>query len=725
MKKAIYHISGFDCANCAAKVERHLNKKENVYSAVIDFANERLFITYRGQPFTEEEILSAIKEVESDPVRLEPISTGKVKKTKLFDVKDYILIGRIVVSIILMVAARVLQFIMFKDIEAWQTEANAWILILLYSIALVICLYDIVWDVIKNIIHLSNPIDEHLLMTVSCIGAFCIAFFKGAEPVFFDGVMVLVLFQIGELLEDVLSKKSKAAISNAVDLRADIANLVTDNKITQVKPDMLHVGDNIVVRVGEIVPVDGVVIDGEGSLDTSSLTGEPLPVDVRKESHVLSGTILKSGSITLRVEKVFADSTIYKIMELVQNSGERKSKVDKFITRFARFYTPAVFLIAIAFLVIYGAVTGDWAIAAYRSVFVLIVGCPCAIVISVPLAYFAGIGLASKLGVVVKGASYLDQLCKSGVLFIDKTGTLTYGNFEVTKLVPNGVSKQELETALLAAESRSNHPIAKAIVLHKNTAELALKQEHYEELAGYGTRTTYDGKIIYAGNHALLEKEGISAPVIEQNGTIIYVAKDGKYIGYALLQDIVRDKAKTLIKKLSSVGVKTVLLSGDTYDNVSNVSKEVGIEEFHAKLLPQEKTKYVEEAIAEQRGRKTVLFAGDGINDTPSIIRADVGFAMGGIGSDVAVENADVVIMQDHPLKIYHAIKIARKTRAVAIFNIVFAISIKVAVMILNFVLPETSFLYAYLPILDVLSDTGLTLILVANSLLLFYRKIE
>ena len=537
--------------------------------------------------------------------------------------------------------------------------------------------------------------------------------------------MVLVLFQIGELLEDVLSKKSKAAISNAIDLRADVANLVTNDKVVTVKPDTLKEGDLIVVRVGEIVPVDGVVIEGEGSLDTSSLTGEPLPVDVRKDSHVLSGTILKSGSLTLKVEKVFSDSTIYKIMELVQNSGERKSKVDKFITRFARFYTPAVFVIAVMFLVIYGLITNDWAMAAYRSVFVLIVGCPCAIVISVPLAYFAGIGLASKIGVVIKGASVLDQLCKSGVLFVDKTGTLTYGNFEVTKMIPNGIKDDELKTYVLAAESRSNHPIAKAVVLHQNVGELALKQEHYEELAGYGVRTHYEGKCILAGNHALMEKEGISAPLIEENGTVIYVACDKKYVGYVLLQDIVRDKAKQLVCKLNAIGVKTILLSGDTIKNVEDVAHEVGIEEFHAKLLPQEKTKYVEEEIVKQRGYKTVLFAGDGINDTPSIIRADVGFAMGGIGSDVAVENADAVIMQDHPLKIYHAIKIARMTKAVAIFNIVFAILIKVAAMILNFVLPETSFLYAYLPIIDVVSDTGLTLILVLNSLLLFYRKVR
>lgn len=719
MKKYIYSIKGFDCANCASKVEKHLNTKINIRSCVIDFQNDRMFIIYQDTPYTKEELLSFIKEVEDDPIEIEDANQLKKKKEKLFDKKTIFLLIRIAVVVALMVTGLIVSKVMFPDIENWQNEQNAWIPISIYVVALALGIYDILWEVIEHIIHLQNPIDEHLLMTLSTAGAFCIAFFKEAEPVFFDGVMVLALFQVGELIESMLSKKSKQAIADAIDLRADFANLVTDNKIVKVSPDKLNINDKIVIHVGEIVPVDGIVCDGTGDLDTSSLTGESMPLSVKNGDHVLSGTILKNGSLTLKVEKLFHESTISKIMELVQNSGEHKSKVDKFITRFARWYTPFVLLVAIAFFLIFGFVTKDWAAATYRSVFVLIVGCPCAIVISVPLAYFAGIGLASKIGVIIKGANILDQLCNPGVLFVDKTGTLTYGNFAVTKIVPNGITEDEFMTYLLSAESRSNHPIAKAIILHRNTAELALKQENYEELAGYGTHTNYEGHDIYAGNIDLLKNNGIDVPEINEIGTVIYVSSDGKFVGYVVLNDVIRDKAKTLVKKLNELKVKIVLLSGDTLENVKSVAEQVGIKEYHAKLLPIDKTKYVDEAMQSKKKKETVLFAGDGINDTPSIMKADVGFAMGGIGSDVAVENADVVIMQDHPLKIYHSIKIARLTRAVAIFNIVFALTIKVAVMVLTLTIPN------FPPIFDILSDTGLTVLLAINSVLIIYRKIK
>lgn len=723
MNKAIYHISGFDCANCASHAEEHLNKHEAVQSASIDFNNERLFITFREAPLSQDEILAVIKEVEDDPIRLEPVAS-KREKQKLIGKDEIIMMIRIALSIILMVTARVLSHFLGveEDFETigfnWQAS-NHIIVLVIYLVALAICIYDVIWEVIENIIKKRNPIDEHLLMTLSCLGAFSIAFFPNVEPVFFDGVMVLVLFQIGELLEKILSKKSKAAISEAIDLRADFANLITDNKVVQVKPDTLNVGDKIIIHIGEIVPVDGKVVSGEGTLDTSSLTGETMPVYVNEGKNVISGASLKTGSITVLVEKVLNDSTISKIMELVENSGEHKSKVDKFITKFARFYTPAVLGIAIIFTIIFGLATGEWATALYRGVFVLIVGCPCAIVISVPLAYFAGIGLASKIGVVIKGANVLDQLVDVGVLFVDKTGTLTYGNFEVTKMENVGVSLEDFKTALFSAESRSNHPIAKAIILHQNTAELALKQENYEEIAGFGTSTIYMGDEILAGNRNLLISHGINCPEITDYGTVVYVAKNSKYIGYALLRDVARPKAKELISRLDKLGIRTVLLSGDTEINVMNISKEVGIKEYYSGLLPQEKVTYVGKAINEKTNRKSVVFAGDGINDTPSIMRADVGFAMGGIGSDVAVENADAVIMQDHPLKIYHAIKIARMTKHVAIFNIIFAITVKVIVMILTMVINN------FPPVIDALSDTGLTVLLVINSLLLFYRKVE
>ncbi|MCQ2801484.1 MAG: cadmium-translocating P-type ATPase [Bacilli bacterium] len=717
-KKVVYHISGFDCANCAAKVERYLNKQEIIHSATIDFSNERLYINYKDEPLQTDDLIKLIKEVEDDPLRIEKLQAGRNVKNSFLNKHFYFMLGRIAFSAILMLVTRL------------AIPENMYVLqAILYGIAAFVCLYDIVWRVIKNIIKLRNPIDMNLLLTLSTVGVFTLSILvtKGVmEPGNFevdlmDGVMVIVLFQIGELFEHIATGKSKDAISNAIDLRADTANLITDNKVVEVKPETLKVGDKIIVRIGEIVPADGEIIDGQGTLDVSSLTGEPMPVDALVGHNALSGSILRSGSITIKVNKVFADSTISKILELVQSSGERKAKAEKFITKFARIYTPVVFLTGILFAVISGLVSHIWTQSIFGGLAILVVSCPCAIVISVPLAYFAGIGLASRRGIVIKGANYLDSLCKVGTLFIDKTGTLTYGNFEVSELVPVEVSEKELETALLAAESRSNHPIAKAICLHKNVSSLALLQKNYEEVPGLGVKTEFEGNVILAGNVDLLKNEGIVVKEADVGGTAIYVAKNGKYIGHVVLKDVVRDKAKLLVKKLNEMGIKIVLLSGDKETTVKEVADAVGIKEYHAKLLPQDKTKYVEKAIDFAEKGHLIAFAGDGINDTPSIIRADVGFAMGGIGSDVAVENSDVVIMQDHPLKIYDSIKIAKKTKFVAIFNIVFALLIKVVVisLILADVLGKASMLVA------VLADTGLTVLLTLHSLSLIYRKIK
>lgn len=718
-KKVIYHISGFDCPNCAAKVERFLNKQDFISSATIDFSNERLYVNYRENPLSVDELKELIKKVENDPLRIEETQKkGKNEKHSIFTKEFFIICARVLISAVILIISK----IVFGEGEGDNFIPS----LIMLSIALIIVLYDILWKVIQNIIHLRNPIDMYLLLTISSVGVFVVKILietnvlvQGNVPVdMMDGVLVVILYQIGELFEKIATGKSKDAISNAIDLRADTANLVTDDKVVQVKPETLKVGDKIIVRIGEIIPADGEIIDGQGTLDMSSLTGEPMPVDALIGMNALSGSILRTGSITVRVNKVFADSTISKILELVQSSGEHKAKAEKFITKFARIYTPAVFFIGILFALISGFM-GNWTEGIYRGLAVLVVSCPCAIVISVPLAYFAGIGLASKRGVVIKGANYLDSLCKIGVLFLDKTGTLTYGNFEVTDIVPVGVSKDEFLEYLYAAESRSNHPIAKAIVLHKNISNLALMQESYEEIPGLGTKTIYKKHLIYAGNYDLLKTNNIAVDEIEAGGTVVYVAKDNKFIGYIVLKDIVRDKAKILIQKLDKLGIKTVLLSGDKESTVREVAMQVGIKEYHSKLLPQDKTKYVEDAINNRVDNKLVAFAGDGINDTPSIIRSDIGFAMGGIGSDMAVENADIVIMQDHPLKIYDSIQIAKKTKRVAIFNIVFSLLVKITVI--------TLFLTGVVSNMEVavFADTGLTVLMTLNSLLIIYRKIK
>lgn len=722
-KKIVYHISGFDCPNCAAKVERFLNKQENISSATIDFTNERMYISYRDEPLELESIKELIKKIDDDPLRIELLNKGSLSEKHTILTKPFIIsCVRILTSALIVLITR----LVFGEITTTSPLSTFIPALICYSVALIIVLYDIFYKFLQNIIHRRNPIDMYLLLTLSSVGVFVVFILlytgvlkDGGIPVdIMDGVLVVILYQVGELFEQAATNKTKDAISKAIDLRADSANLILEDKVIKVKPDTLKVEDKIIVHIGEIIPSDGQVIDGQGSLDMSSLTGEPIPVDALKGMNVLSGAILLSGSLTIQVNKVFADSTISKILELVQSSGEHKARAEKFITKFARIYTPLVLLIGIVFALISGLL-GNWTEGIYRGLAILVVSCPCAIVISVPLAYFAGIGLASKRGVVIKGANYLDSLCNVGVLFVDKTGTLTYGNFEVTDVVPIGVSKDELLEAIYSAESRSNHPIAKAIVLHKNISELALMQESYEEIAGLGVKTIYNKHVILAGNIDLLKKNNIEVDELDVAGTPIYVAKDNKFIGYVVLKDIVRDKAKLLIENLKKHDIKVILLSGDKETTVKEVANQVGIDEYHSKLLPIDKTKYVEEAIANRKDKKCIAFAGDGINDTPSIIRSDIGFAMGGIGSDVAVENADIVIMQDHPLKIYDSILIAKKTRRVALFNIIFSLLVKIVVIVLILTKVVSSMEIA------IIADTGLTVLMTLNSLLLFYRKIK
>ena len=714
-KKVVYRICGFDCPNCAAKTERHLNKHESIESASIDFTNERMAITYKSEELTIDDLKCVIKEVESDELTITSIDTKK-EEHKVFDKEFFFTLARIIVSTLIAVFTKI--FVNY--------ETHFHIAIILYSIAVMICLYDILWKLIRNIIKLNNPIDMNLLLSISCIGVLVLGslIHYGVLPMGpfeidpLDGVMVIGLYQVGELFEHVATNKSKNAIHKAVNLRADTANLLVNDKVIVVAPEDLKVGDTIIVNVGDMIPVDGVIVSGTGSLDTSSLTGESMPVDVKENDNILSGSIVKSGSLTLKVSKAFVDSTVSKIMELVESSGERKAKAEKFITKFARIYTPIVFITGISYAVIYGLVTKQWPMAIFGGLSILVVACPCAIVISVPLAFFAGIGLASKHGIIVKGSNYLDSLCNIGTLFIDKTGTLTYGNFKLSDVVPTS-SKEELLEALYCAECRSNHPLAKAVMSGVDSSKYLNQIVTYNEIAGRGIETMVNYDIIVAGNIGFLREKSVNCEDIEVNGTVIHVAKNGKYLGYVTLKDQLREDAKDLVEKLSKIGVKVVLLSGDKELSVKEVSNEVGIEEYHHSLLPSDKTKYVEEAV-DSRGRKLISFAGDGINDTPSIIRADVGFAMGGVGSDVAIENADIVLMNDNPKKIYDSIIIAKKTRRVAIFNIIFSLTVKVAVIALIL----AGLLGQYGMLIAVLADTGLTVLMVLNSLLLIYRKV-
>lgn len=627
------------------------------------------------------------------------------------------MLARIIASVLIVVFTKI--FVNYQD--------NFILALVLYTVAALICLYDILWKVIKKIIHLRNPIDMNLLITISSLGVIVLGSLihyqvlpEGPFEIdLYEGVLVVALYQVGELFEHIASNKSRQAIHSALDLRIKRAHLLKGESVIDVAPEELKVGERIIVNVGDAVPVDGLVVSGEGSLDTSSLTGESLPVFVKENTSVLSGSIVKDGSLIIEVLKPYKESTVFRIMELIDSSSEKKSKAEKFISKFARVYTPIIFISGITYALIFGFVTNQWPLAIFGGLAILVVACPCAIVISVPLAYFAGVGLSSKRGIIIKGTNYLDSLCNLGTLFIDKTGTLTYGNFIVDE-VNATENKDNLLSALYISESRSNHPIAKAITSDVDVSKFASKIDKYEEFAGQGIKATCGKDIYLAGTAVFLKKNGVNLEEVESPYTTVFVSKNNAYLGYVVLKDQIREDAKALIEKLHKLGVNVVLLSGDKEQIVKSVSNDLGIKEYYSSLLPSDKTKYVEQAI-NNRGKKLVGFAGDGINDTPSIVRADIGFAMGGIGSDVAVKNADIVLMEDNPKRIVDAVRIAKKVRRVALFNIIFSLALKATVigLIIGGAMGQFGMLAA------VLADTGLTVLMIINSLLVFYRKID
>lgn len=704
MIKKAYNIKGFDCANCATKVEEYLNKREEISYARLDFAGDKLYINFKSNELSIEKIKEIISEVEDDPIEIYPLSINKKTTTKIVTKDIVYLLIRILVSISLLVAGKFI----FPGHEFSLTN------MLINLLSMVIISYDIFWKSIKKVIKLQNPFDEYFLIVIASTGAFILACLNTND--YLDGILVVVLFQIGQVIESIATNRSKSAIVSAIDMRAELANLIENGQIKVVNPRELKVDDRIIVKVGEIIPVDGVILSGEGNIDTSSLTGEFIPVHAKEGEDVFSGTILKSGSLTIKVKKEFSQSTVSKILELVTSSGERKSKADKFITKFAKIYTPVVMLISALFILFGGLISGNWSNFIFRGLEFLVVACPCAIVISVPLAYFSAIGLASKNGIVIKGTNYLDEFVRLGKLFTDKTGTLTRGTFTIQKVVTSEISEEKLLDYLYAAECLSSHPIGKAICHGQDIKQYALAQTNYTEISGLGVKTTYNGRNIIAGSTKLLDENNISYIKNQDNGTLVYVAVDGKYVGYVKLSDTEKEDAQPMVDLLHKEGVEIILLTGDKKDNAKQVCESLGIDRWHAELLPDQKEKIIEQEM--ENYKKSVAYIGDGVNDAPSIVRSDIGIAMGGIGSDIAVENADVIIMNDDPAKVYDAIKIGKIARKTSIFNIAFALAIKIGVMIICALLDVPMFV-------AVLADTGLTVLLVINSLLILTRNVK
>ena len=636
------------------------------------------------------------------------------------------------ITVVLLIAAVLIEHYHLSFIHY---PLSTWQLLLVYLIPYLIIGHETLHEAWEGIMK-GDAFNEHFLMSVATIGALCIGFLPGAETEFPEAVFVMLFFQIGELFEGYAEGKSRASIAHLMDIRPDIAHL-EDSQLKDISPEKVAVGSVIVIRPGEKVPLDGVIIEGNSALNTVALTGESLPRDVKVGDEVISGCVNLSGVLRVRTTKAFGESTVAKIINLVENAGENKSQSEAFITRFARVYTPIVVFLAIALAVIPTLLGGAFATWLYRALMFLVVSCPCALVISVPLTFFGGIGGASRKGILVKGANYMDVLAKVGTVVFDKTGTLTHGQFVVTAVHDSLECRTESVEFATAAESASGKSCgavanSKLSTLNSQLLHLAAHVEHFtthpigaalrdafpdeatdgcevsevEEIAGHGIRAKVGGRIVCVGNTKMMDSIGAQWHDCHHVGTIIHVAIDGQYSGHIVINDKIKDDSAEAIEALKNLGVeKTVMLTGDRKEVADNVAKTLGLSEYHAELLPADKVKYI------ASGQwKVVAFVGDGINDAPVLARADVGIAMGGLGSDAAIEAADVVIMDDKPSKIALAIKIARRTLAIARQNVWFAIGVKIAVLILAALGIATMWLAVF-------ADVGVTVLAVLNAM--------
>lgn len=580
-------------------------------------------------------------------------------------------------------------------------EANYWFSFSIFAAAYIVLGYDIVLSALKNIFK-GRVFDENFLMTIASIGAFII----GDHP---EAAAVMLFYQIGEALQDKAVEKSRRSITELMDIRPDYANIEIDGKIKAVSPAEVQIGSIIIVRPGEKIPLDGTVEKGETFLDTSALTGESVPRKVTAGDAVLSGSINTSSPVYIRVDKEFSESTVSKILDMVEHAQSKKAHSEKFITVFARYYTPIVVIAALLLAFIPPLFAGEFTKWLYRGLMFLVVSCPCALVVSIPLGFFAGIGCASKNGILIKGSSYLEQLSMLDTVVFDKTGTLTKGIFTVNKIYAVDDESSLLETAAYA-EFYSSHPIAVSIKNAFGADIDAGRISDYKEISGKGIIVKIDGKEILAGNKKLLSDNGIEVSEAHESGSVVYIASDGKFMGYLIISDEIKHDSKKAVSGLNNLGIKTVMLTGDSKESAEHTAEEIGIDKVYSQLLPQDKVARIEEILSSKQPKKSVAFTGDGINDAPVLSRADIGIAMGGLGSDSAIEAADIVLMTDEPSKLITGIKISRKTMKIVKENIVFAIGIKILVMLLSAVGLSTMWMAIF-------ADVGVAMLAVLNSL--------
>lgn len=591
---------------------------------------------------------------------------------------------RIIAAAVLLVAATLADIFLLPSGGKWEILKLA-----IYLVPYFVIGYDILWRSAVNISH-GQVFDENFLMVVATLGALCIGFFPDTEEQYREAVFVMLFYQVGELFQSVAVGKSRKSISSLMDIRPDCAYIERDGELVPVDPETVAVGDIITVRPGEKIPLDGIVTEGTSDLNTVALTGEADPRAVAADDAVISGCVNMSGVIKVKVTHTFGESTVSKILELVENSSENKSKSEQFITKFARIYTPAVVIAAVLLavlppLVIPGSFIANFPTWLIRALTFLVISCPCALVISVPLSFFGGIGGASKKGILVKGSNYLETLSKVKTAVFDKTGTLTKGTFSVTEIHPENITEEQLLHLAAHAEAFSNHPIAVSL---RNAYGKPVNMDavaDVSEITGRGVKAKVDGKTVYAGNAALMQETGLTPAACPAPGTVIHVSYDGKYAGYLLISDTPKETSKAAIAALKECGVeRIVMLTGDRKETAEAISKELSIDEYHAGLLPADKVDMVEKLLSENRTDGKLAFVGDGINDAPVLMRADVGIAMGALGSDAAIEAADIVLMDDDPAKIAEAMKISRFTLRIVRQNIVFALAVKAAVLLLG-----------------------------------------
>lgn len=725
MSEFIVELKGLGCPNCASKIERETQKLKGIEEANMNFPNQTMAIKLDSSIQIDNALEQITKIVHSHESNVK-VSLKNTQAIQLHthehkhnhehcthehnhehthehshehshshggeseeEIKSKVI--RFILGIVVFGAALVLKL---------QSPFN----LITFLIAYAIFGLDVVITAVKNIFK-GDFFDENFLMTIATLGAFVIGEYA-------EAVAVMLFYQIGEILQDIAVDHSRKSIKSMMDIRPDFAHKIIDNKEVTLNPSEVNINDYILVKAGEKVPLDGIVTEGTSQLDTKALTGESMPQSVTVGDEVLSGSINQSGLLKIKVTKSFGESTVTKILELVENASSAKAPTEKLITKFARYYTPAVVFIALAVafippIIIPQAQFSTWL---SRALIMLVISCPCAIVVSVPLGFFSGIGTASSKGILVKGSNYLQALTEVNTVIFDKTGTLTKGVFEVTKIeVANDCSKQDLLKYTAIAESNSNHPIAKSII-EKYNKEENVNIEDYQEIAGYGLKVVADNNTILVGNKKLMDKENLSVPDSDEVGTVVYTVLNGKYIGRLVISDRIKDDSESAIKDLYSLGIKnTIMLTGDRQKNANDVANKIGITKVYSELLPADKVEKLEKISNENKDGK-LIFVGDGINDAPVLTRADIGIAMGGAGSDAAIEAADIVIMQDEPSKIAQAIRIAKHTNKIVWQNIIFALSIKIFILILGALGIANMWLAVF-------SDVGVTLLAVINSM--------